>query len=84
MTKAKKLTYKLMRELEALPDRIDSLEKDVAELQKQIADTAFYQQPYETTQPVLAELAEKQAELEKAVERWAELEAIQQELAGTP
>jgi len=83
-TKPKKLAYKLMRELQALPDRIHSLERDVAGLENQVADATFYQQPHGKTRPVLDALTKKQAELEQAVERWAELEAMQQNPARTP
>ncbi len=73
----KRLSYKLQRELDQLPDRIESLEKEVAALQMQAADPEFYAQPYEQVQPVLGQLEIKKEELEQAVERWAELEAQQ-------
>ncbi|HCP56370.1 MAG TPA: ABC transporter ATP-binding protein, partial [Pseudomonas sp.] len=40
----KKLSYKLQRELEAIPGQIDQLEAELAALQEQISDPAFYQQ----------------------------------------
>ena len=72
---AKKLSYKLQRELEAIPGQIDALEAQLAELQGQIADPAFYQQAPTITGPVLQRLQSLQEELDQLLERWAELEA---------
>ncbi|VXC40081.1 fused ATP-binding subunits of ABC superfamily protein involved in precise excision of transposons [Pseudomonas sp. 8AS] len=71
----KKLSYKLQRELEAIPGQIDALETQLAALQAQIADPAFYQQPAATTAAVLERLQSLQEELDQLLERWAELEA---------
>ncbi|MWV16075.1 ATP-binding cassette domain-containing protein [Pseudomonas sp. L-22-4S-12] len=71
----KKLSYKLQRELEAIPGQIDALETQLAALQTQIADPAFYQQPAATTAAVLDRLQSLQEELDQLLERWAELEA---------
>ena len=73
-----KLSYKLQRELDALPGVLEKLEAELESLQQQVADPDFYQLPHEQTAPVLAELESKQAELDQAIERWAELE----EMAG--
>jgi ATP-binding cassette subfamily F protein uup len=70
----KKLSYKLQRELEALPGQIDAAEQRIAALQAQIADPAFYQRPAEETREVLAQVDSLQAELDALLERWAELE----------
>jgi ATP-binding cassette subfamily F protein uup len=70
----KKLSYKLQRELEAIPGQIDALELRVAELQEQTAAPTFYQQPAEKTAEVLATLQSAQQALDQLVERWAELE----------
>src|SRR5690606_16310230 len=70
----KKLSYKLQRELEAIPEQIDALETQAASLQKQIGAPSFYQQPAEKTAEVLAQLQTVQQQLEQLVERWAELE----------
>lgn len=70
----KKLSYKLQRELEAIPGQIDALEAQVANLQQQIGAPSFYQQSAENTAEVLAKLQAVQHELEQLVERWAELE----------
>ena len=70
----KKLSYKLQRELEALPAQIDAVETEIATLQEQIGDPAFYQQPAEQTAAALARLQSLQHELDQLLERWAELE----------
>ncbi len=70
----KKLSYKLQRELEALPGQIDAVEQRIAAVQAQIADPAFYQRPAEETRDVLAQVDSLQAELDALLERWAELE----------
>ncbi|WP_349573050.1 ATP-binding cassette domain-containing protein [Azotobacter salinestris] len=70
----KKLSYKLQRELEAIPGQIDAVEAELAELQGRIADPAFYQQPAAQTGPVLARLEDLQQDLDRLLERWAELE----------
>ena len=73
-TKAKKLSYMLQRELDALPALIDKLEKEVVVLQNQIADPDFYDQPFAVTSEELQALTEKQTALDAAMERWTELE----------
>jgi ATP-binding cassette subfamily F protein uup len=70
----KKLSYKLQRELDALPDRIEALEQEIAETQALINEPAFYQQSHERVQAVLAELEQREAELDAAIDRWGELE----------
>lgn len=75
-TKPKKLSYKLQRELEQLPGTIEKLEKDIAELQAQVAAPNFFEEPRDVTEATLSALAEKEAALEAAFERWAELDAM--------
>jgi len=70
----KKLSYKLQRELEALPGQIDVIEQAMAKLQEEVGSPSFYQRPIGETSAVLAKLEKLQAELDVLVERWAELE----------
>ncbi|HBZ95905.1 MAG TPA: ABC transporter ATP-binding protein, partial [Pseudomonas sp.] len=70
----KKLSYKLQRELEAIPGQIDALEQEMAAVQEQVSDPAFYQQPVQVTTDVLARLEGLQKEMDALLERWAELE----------
>nr|WP_147479433.1 ATP-binding cassette domain-containing protein [Pseudomonas syringae] len=70
----KKLSYKLQRELEALPAQIDEVEGKMAALNAEMAEPGFYQRSSEQTAAVLAQLENLQAELDKLLERWAELD----------
>jgi ATP-binding cassette subfamily F protein uup len=74
-TKPKKLSYKLQRELDALPQKIEALEQKVAQLEQEMAAPGFYEQSQSIIQSKTQELAETQQHLETAIERWAELEA---------
>ncbi len=77
--KPKKLSYKLQRELEALPMRLEELEAQIETLQEEVNEPNFFSNPVEQTQPVLDKLSAAEQELEVAFERWEELEALQQE-----
>ncbi|MFA0088246.1 ABC transporter ATP-binding protein [Vibrio sp. E150_011] len=78
-SKPKKLSYKLLRELEALPALLEQLEDELGTLQEVVNDAEFFSKPVEETQPVLDKLSAKEQELDVAFERWEELEAMQQE-----
>ncbi|MNE92248.1 ABC transporter ATP-binding protein uup [compost metagenome] len=71
----KKLSYKLQRELEALPGQIEAMEQQIAVVEAQMADAGFYQRPAAETAAVIAQLEQLQAEHDVMVERWAELDA---------
>jgi len=71
-----KLSYKVKRELEELPERISELEKALEGLQETIGDPAFYQQPQADIQKSLDALESHEQELEQALARWVELEAM--------
>ncbi|MEZ8269913.1 MULTISPECIES: ABC transporter ATP-binding protein [Vibrio] len=77
--KPKKLSYKLQRELETLPLRLEELETEIETLQQEVNDPDFFSKSVEQTQPVLDKLSAVEQELEVAFERWEELEALQQE-----
>lgn len=74
---SKKLSYKLQRELEALPEKLEQLEARVDELQGIVNEASFFTQSVDVTQPILDELTQTEADLETAFERWEELEALQ-------
>lgn len=77
---ARKLTYKLQRELDGLPKQIQALEQRVQALEQQVNTAEFYRQSYETVQATLQELDQLRSRLEAAVDRWGELETQSQEL----
>lgn len=75
--KPKKLSYKLQRELELLPETLERLENEITEFQEKVNDAAFFQQDPKTTEAVLEGLTQAEKALEVAFERWEELEALQ-------
>ena len=70
----KKLSYKLQRELDALPDEIEALEEEMAALEAKTAEPDFYQQDQPTVQSVLNRLIELNTLIEEKMERWEELD----------
>jgi len=71
-----KLSYNLQRELEQLPQKLETLESNLESLQAQVADATFFNQPHDRTQKVLADMAAAELALEEAFERWEYLEAL--------
>ena len=71
---ARKLSYKLQRELSALPKQIEEMEQNLETLQSAVNSEDFYRRPHEDVQGKLAELAQLEKRLETTVERWANLE----------
>ena len=74
----KKLSYKLQRELDALPDTIAELEDKIVELTEQTSAAGFYDQEFSVTEPILNSVAATQEALDTATERWIELEELQE------
>ena len=73
--KTAKLSYKDQRELDALPERIERLEQEQADMHRQMSDPVFYQQPAEIIAATKQQLETVEAELEAAYQRWEALEA---------
>ncbi len=71
---SRKLSYKEQRELDTLPEKIESLEAEQESLQAQIGDTGFYQQDKQVIVDTLQRLENVQQELEQAYQRWEALE----------
>ncbi|MGY5356548.1 ABC transporter ATP-binding protein [Cronobacter dublinensis] len=71
-----KLSYNLQRELEQLPARLETLEAELEALQAKVSDAAFFNQPHDVTQDVLAQMSAAEAALEEAFERWEYLESL--------
>ena len=74
--KPKKLSYKIQRELEELPKKIEQLDTERSALQKRMADPAFYQQGKGEIDMAQARMAALDEELARAYVRWEELEAL--------
>ena len=74
--KRKKLSYKLQRELDELPAKIEALEEKRAELTEKTSQSDFYQQNTDDVTRILNELQETEKELEACEERWLELEEM--------
>jgi ATP-binding cassette subfamily F protein uup len=70
-----KLSYKDQRELGYLPARIEKLEIQQAQLEKQISEPGFYQSDREKIRKLMQELEDVQGQLVAAFDRWSELEA---------
>lgn len=69
----KKLSYKETRELEALPEEIDALEREQKSLTEKIADPEFYRDP-QAVRAVNTRLGEIETLLSERLARWEELE----------
>lgn len=74
--KKAKLSYKLQRELEELPGRIEETEQLVAELEETIAEAGFYEQDHHEVEATLARLGREQETLETLYARWEELDSL--------
>lgn len=74
--RARKLTFKEERELEALPERIAALEEEQESLHRTLADPEFYRAAGTRVSELKGRLEELEAGLEEAYRRWEELEAV--------
>ena len=72
---ARKLSFKEQRELDALPERIDSLEAEQRELALRLAEPSLYQRSPQEVPGVRGRLARIESELAAAMSRWEELAA---------
>ena len=72
-----KLSYKLQREFDAMPDLLADLEQQLEELNEVTTAADFYTGDQEKVQATLAKLSETEQALEDAMERWVELEEMQ-------
>lgn len=71
-----KLSYNLTRELEQLPQKMENLEAEIAQLQSTMADASFFSRPHDETQPIIDKLATLEDEFNTAFERWEYLENL--------
>jgi ATP-binding cassette subfamily F protein uup len=73
-TTAKKLSYKKQRELDNLPQQIESLETQIAEVSELISQPDFYKGDRTETAKTETQLSEFQQQLSHCYERWELLE----------
>jgi ABC transport system ATP-binding/permease protein len=73
-TVRRKLGYKEQRELESLPDRIESLEREQAALRAEMEAPEFYKSGADRIRLVMSRRDEIVGELDVALARWMELE----------
>ncbi|MHB1565245.1 MAG: ATP-binding cassette domain-containing protein [Acidiferrobacter sp.] len=71
----RRLSYKEQRERELLPQRIETLEKEQQDLQKQLSAPQFYQQQHTAIARVTDRLAAIDEELAGCYDRWTVLES---------
>ncbi|HIG36777.1 MAG TPA: ATP-binding cassette domain-containing protein, partial [Oceanospirillaceae bacterium] len=72
---AKKLSYKVQRELDQLPAQVETMEAEIAALQEEMGQADFYTQDQTKVSAKLAHMESLEAALEQAMDRWLELEA---------
>jgi ATP-binding cassette subfamily F protein uup len=76
-TNKRKLSNRERDELKTLPATIEKLETEFEQLQIQMSDPAFYRQKKEEISAANQRAESLPQELEKAYQRWEELDAIQ-------
>jgi ATP-binding cassette subfamily F protein uup len=74
-TAKRKLSYKDQRDLELLPQRIETLEIKIAAMTAAMHDPAFYQRDHASVAAHNAELGATQTALEQAYAQWEALES---------
>jgi len=75
---AVKLSYKIQRELDLLPGQIEELEAQLEALQIEIGHADFYSKGQDHVNARLAHLETQEAQLETCMDRWLEVEAMQE------
>jgi ATP-binding cassette subfamily F protein uup len=72
----RRLSYKEQRELESLPERIETFEAELGELHQAMADPAFYRQEQAQIVEASTRAQAIEAEIAQAYRRWDELESV--------
>jgi ATP-binding cassette subfamily F protein uup len=67
------LSWKEKQELDALPMKIESLEKEIAQITAQMGEPGFYTGSASVISRATEQLAKAESELERAYERWVAL-----------
>ncbi|MFK7956713.1 MAG: ATP-binding cassette domain-containing protein [Lysobacterales bacterium] len=71
-----KLSYRLQRELDGLPDDIETLESQLSELQEAVAKPEFYASDSDAQSSAWDTIKALEIDLAHKMERWSELEAM--------
>ncbi len=77
---SKKLSYNQQRLLDVLPQEIEQLERQIANLESALSDPNLYTDDPERFDRLSKELPEKQAEKETKENQWLELQLLKEEL----
>jgi ATP-binding cassette subfamily F protein uup len=76
----RKLTFREKHDLDSLPGRMDALGRDIAKLQRILADPALFTRDRPAFDKASSALTKAQGELHAAEERWLELEMLKESL----
>ena len=77
-----KLSFKEARELEALPAKIEALEREQSEITTQLSDSELYRTDPDKVQALQARYAAIEGELMESLAHWEALEAKQAAVRG--
>lgn len=77
----RKLTFKENKELEELPEIIEALEQEQADLYLKMSDPGFYRKEGDIIAGAGTRIEEIKSKLEEVYARWEELESIREEMA---
>ena len=77
---SKKLSYNQQRLLDVLPQEVEQLERQIADLESALSDPNLYTEDPERFDRLSKELPEKQAEKETKENQWLELQLMKEEL----
>lgn len=75
-SKNNKMSYKLHRELQQLPEKMEAMEVDIAEMNEKLSDGGFYKRDPDEFHEVTQRLLRVSDRLKQAEERWLELEEM--------
>jgi ATP-binding cassette subfamily F protein uup len=81
-TPKRRFSFHEQHDLKTLPTRMAELEAKIAKVQAILEDPGLYARDAARFQKATAALAELQAELAKAEDRWLELEMLREEIEG--
>lgn len=78
--KTVKLSYNQQRLLEVLPQKVETLEKDIAAVEEALSDGNLYQSNPDKFDELSTKLVELKDELETSENQWLEIQMIKEEL----